>query len=532
MAAMIAVFILALPVLRYPIGRDQATYSVIAEGLLKGKLLYLNLWDNKPPGIFYIYTLIVTIFGRSMWFVGVLDFLYLLVIGYFIYRFAEKYLGSAAGAISAVVYAVWHERGDYANAAQPETFILLLVFAAYFLLAAREKLPGHRHFAAGVLIGLAFWIKYNAGIFLVLLAFLPYLDTSRLDREPRRLGLMIPWNVWVRFAVILAEGFAATVALGLAYFWVAGSWAALEQVQFEVLPRYAEMAYSHTPYYFFWALGQISSNLKPGVEAAAAAALAIAWWRRELASLTPVLLAAAAGFIATASQLRMHSYYFEVCFPFFAMLCAYLPVKLFEGVRALTERCVALRMTLARALLWVVFVDLLYFPIPHPLLSWTADVRGLVFWIKNPRKSYAEYWRAHPVEHLAGQIQLIHYVQANTEPSDKIFIWGTAPLIYFMTGREPASRFVSNLGPISAWAPPEWRAQLVQEIEANSPRLIIVVRNDALPTITYTELDSQEFLADYPALADLLARQYKQVKSLQNFVVYSRLGTPPKRKHS
>jgi hypothetical protein len=521
--ALTAVLLLALPNIRYPIGRDQATYSVIAQGLLKGKQLYRDLWDNKPPGIFYIYTVFVTIFGRAMWFVGLLDVLYLLVIGYCIFRFAERYLGAEAGAIAAVLYAVWHERGDYADAAQPETFILLLIFAAWFLLIARGRFPRFRHAAAGVLLGLAFWTKYNAGIFLVLLVFLPYLDCSRMDQNPRGLRLTIPWRPWLGRAAILAGGFVATVALGLAYFRLAGTWAALKQVQFEVLPRYAAMAYEHTPYYFLWALGQISANLKPGVEAAAAAALAVAWWRRELAKLTPVLLAAAAGFIATASQLRMHSYYFEVCFPFFAMLYAYLPVKLFHAIRALAAKFAARKMTLARVLLWLVFAELIYFPLPHPFLSWMAGVRGTISWMRNPDKSYADYWRAHPVEHLAGQIEVIRYMRAHSEPADKIYIWGTAPLIYYMTGCEPATRFISNLGPISAWAPPEWRAQLVRQLEKASPRYLIVVRHDALPTITYTELDSQEYLVEYPALANVLAAQYQPVLRLQDFVVYRRI---------
>ena len=60
---LVLVFLRALPNLRYLIGRDQATYCVIGQGLLHGKLLYRDLWDNKPPGIFHIYALIVKIFG-------------------------------------------------------------------------------------------------------------------------------------------------------------------------------------------------------------------------------------------------------------------------------------------------------------------------------------------------------------------------------------------------------------------------------------------------------------------------------------
>src|SRR5215472_5393524 len=72
-AATAAVIMLSLPNLQYPIGRDQATYCVIAESLLKGMHLYRDLWDNKPPGIFYLYVPVVKLLGRAMWLVGAVD---------------------------------------------------------------------------------------------------------------------------------------------------------------------------------------------------------------------------------------------------------------------------------------------------------------------------------------------------------------------------------------------------------------------------------------------------------------------------
>ena len=47
------VLLMAIPNLSYPIGRDQATYCVIGQGLLDGARVYRDLWDNKQPGIFY-----------------------------------------------------------------------------------------------------------------------------------------------------------------------------------------------------------------------------------------------------------------------------------------------------------------------------------------------------------------------------------------------------------------------------------------------------------------------------------------------
>ncbi len=105
LAVLVLVAFIALPSIVYPIGRDQATYCVIGQGLLRGQQLYRDLWDNKPPGIFWIYALVVKVFGPVMWSVGLVDILWLLAISYFIFRFAEHYLGTAAAVIAVLVNA-------------------------------------------------------------------------------------------------------------------------------------------------------------------------------------------------------------------------------------------------------------------------------------------------------------------------------------------------------------------------------------------------------------------------------------------
>ncbi len=131
------VLLMALPNLSYPIGRDQATYCVIGRGLLDGARLYRDLWDNKPPGIFYLYAGIVKIFGPAMWSIGLLDILWLLAISVCIFRFTERTLGKAAAFLAVLVNAALHIRAGYWDAGQPETFLMLFVFGSYFLLRGR-----------------------------------------------------------------------------------------------------------------------------------------------------------------------------------------------------------------------------------------------------------------------------------------------------------------------------------------------------------------------------------------------------------
>ena len=116
---------------------------------------------------------------------------------------------------------------------------------------------------------------------------------------------------------------------------------------------------------------------------------------------------------------------------------------------------------------------------------------------------------------------MIDYLKQNSSPQDEVYIWGTAPAIYFLSQRECPSRFVSNLGVISKWVPERWRQELVRDLKTKRPRFIVVARHDPIPTVSYTRKDSEEFLwEDYPALADLIHTRYRPALNLPDFEVY------------
>ncbi len=518
-----AVFILSFPSLRYPLGRDQATQCVMASGLLHGRQLYRDLWDNRPPGIFYLYTVFVLLFGRVMWLAGVVDLLWLVAIDYFIFRFGKRYLGAPAGMLAAVLYTLLHERAGFESAAQPECFIVLFVFLADSLLMARQRRwPEARSFVAGILFGAAFWMKYNAGLFILLGMVLPFWDASGLDERPGRWRLNVPWKKWFERTAFLALGFGAAVVIPIAYFVHVGAWPALVQAQFEVLPRYGLMVLSRQQDYFVWMLTAIHWNLRGWVEASVAIALALAWRRRELSRLAPVLFAAFIGFMVTVSQLNFHSYYFETCLPFLAMIVAYAGVALFKEFQTLAGKLRERKMGLAQVLVWLVFANIIYFPLPGLAMILRRETKGLVAWVRDPKASYRHYAWPDPNEHLRGQLQVIRYLKANAGAGDQVFVWGTAPLIYFMTGKQPPNRFVSNLGLMAAWGPAAWRRELVRDLRQSLPRFIVVARHDAVYGITYTHLDSAQYLARYPGLARILRRHYREVVPGRNFIIYRR----------
>ncbi len=516
---LVVVLLRALPSLRYPLGRDQATYCVIGQGLLHGKLLYRDLWDNKPPGIFWIYAVIVKIFGPVMWSVGLVDILWLLVISCCIFYFARRYLGNAGAALSVIFYAFRHCQKGYVHAAQPEAFLMLCVFGAWFLLGATRWKPAS-NIAAGLLLGAAFWLKYSAVAFFPFLALVPFIDFDELDRGRLRLRLLVPWKDWFGRMLTVAAAFVFTVAAVLVYFRVAGAWPAMKEVQFQVLPRYGAMVFHWNFAFLAFALEHTLNHMGVWWELMPALALLFAWRRHEMRLLAPIVLMAAAGYLSTAMQGRFHPYYFETCYPFFAMFWAYVLTSTYKAFKFLYRALLTRRWALAGALVWVVFAGIVVSFLPEESVRAVSEYTLLADWWRNPELSYQVYWWQLPLDMFGDQFRVIDYLKANSQPQDQVYVWGTAPLINFIPQRENPSRFVSNIGLMSTWAPDRWREELVETLEAARPRYLVVERHDMIFSLTFTWRDSEQYLQIYPALDGLLRRQYQPAVNFSDFEVY------------
>ncbi len=514
------VFLRALPNIRFPLERDSATYCLVAQRMLHGLRLYRDLWDNKPPGIFYVYVPIVKLFGPVMWCVGVMDVVWLLAISWCIFRFVQRYLGPEAAAIAILFNAGWHSTQGYVHAGQPETYLMLCVFTAYLLMSPEGRWPPVRWLAAGMMMGAAFWLKYNALIFFPLVVLLPSVDFSCLDRAPRRARLAIPFIQWVRQTSVAITGFLTVIVAMLVHLWMIGVWPWFKEEQLEVLPRYGAMVFERSHPMLLIAIFQTYRHLLPWNEAIVAVALLIAWKRRELSATAPIFIMGLTGYLLTASQGRFHPYYFETTYPFIAMCWGYVWVRTFQGFRAMSRMCAARHWKLAQVMLWVVFFNLIYAGVVTEAFRINEQYHSLAFWYRERERSYAEYLWQMDLEKLHDQLAVIDYLRAASTPQDYVYVWGTAPAINFLSQRPPATRFVSNLGLISPWGLKRWRTELVHDLTRNPPRFIVVERHDAITGVSYSKLDSEEMLQGYPALAEIISTRYQPVKNFTDFEIY------------
>lgn len=185
-------FLLRLPSLFEPYWYgDEGIYQVIGIALRNGRLLYRDIWDNKPPFLYLIYAFFN---GDQFWvrlfslIIGVLTVIAFYVLATNLFENRRKIIFWSTG-IFTVLFGLPLIEGNIANA---ENFMLLPIIAGAILVFRNTN----RQLLAGFLISLAFLTKIVAlfdfaAFFLFLLFINAPLDFkitfSNLKKEIKKL---------------------------------------------------------------------------------------------------------------------------------------------------------------------------------------------------------------------------------------------------------------------------------------------------------------------------------------------------------
>jgi hypothetical protein len=355
------------------------------------------------------------------------------------------------------------------------------------------------------------------------LFLLPLVDEQALKSPEPRLAFQVPYRTLASRCASVIAGFLLLFVAVMAWIVHSGAWPMMRQAQFEVLPRYAHMEMLHQPHYWLKTLVRIYFSLGGATMVVTLVVLAIAWITKDLKRLLPLFLAAIAALGSVAAEVRCHSYYFQICQPFFAALWAYLALKAFEITRSVSARFRQRQWQLAACLIWIVFGNVIFIPLPEEATALTMQYTKLQQWSSNQQLFYRNFPEQLPFELMEGQLSVVDHVERTTTRDDYIYVWGSNSLIYFLSNRQVPARFVLNLGVMAKWGEPSWKDEIMLGIKSKRPRLIIVTRHDQIPPLTYTSLDSEQYLRTcYPQLRDYISANYHPDLELKDFIVYAR----------
>ena len=445
--------LLRIHALAIPLDRDEGAFGYIGQRILEGGLPYRDGIDHKPPGVFYLYALGLSMVPATA--SGIHAFLHaynFLTLAVVMLLLRERFHSRTAVLGGGFCYALFSASPAIQGFTASSEMFMLLPIASCLLLAVAGARRGRWELLllSGAAGGAAFWIKQTS---LTAVAFAPlflmlrsYLDEGTpADRILSR--RLLDLSAWL-------GGAAAVSAIVMARFYSAGLFQEFLYWSFTHNVVYTgQVPFSQTLSGLGSAIGGILRGDFPMIVLGLAA---VGWGFRShktgSAFVLGFLLCSAAG---TLPGLAYRHY--------FAQIAPAVAVAAGWGLSLLAAQF-RLRTALAAAALLAV-----------PPLAVHAD-----YFVKGtPAEISRTYFGLNPFPESE---ELAAYLASRTAPQDRIFIFGSEPQILLEAGRRSATPMIMAY-PLTRVFPRylEFQERVWRDVEANRPAYIVLVN---IPTST------------------------------------------------
>ncbi|MCC6300048.1 MAG: glycosyltransferase family 39 protein [Anaerolineales bacterium] len=491
LAAIAASFIGAFIAL-YPINpgnatlpsRDSGVFLYVGWRWLNGDIPYKDVWDHKPPLVYVVDALGLALTPDSMWGVWILQFIFIFLALFVIYKVLSDEFGAFAALSGAIVFTsgllALLEQG---NVTEGYALVFQAIGIFIFVRAQRADYPLHSTFWLGLTAGLAFNFKQTTvGVWI---AFALILAFTRLRQR------IFPWRDGLRFLA----GFFLPTAIIVVYF-----------ASQNALTDFWEQAYLYNFIYI---------NKHEGIRSLIPVftkgfllllnggifyLLIVSWlvtlvflWRHRKTNPKPLALFAALGLpievllITTSGRSIIH--YYLTLLPVASVLIGSLAYTI--------PALLGTNLPAARRLMPAI-------PLVVILLLQVKQVRNYPNHIAV--MGYNEY------------APVIEYVRQNTEEGDKVLVIGAESAVNFLTRREAPTRYVYQY-PLQLLGRRPMFEEYFNDILANQPILIIDTRGrTSITDNLYEPLQKRsEIVKDGVAH---LGENYEQVAQFGEWFVY------------
>ena len=482
-----------IPSIVQPLGIDQSLWASAVRGMERGQRLYVDVWEQRPPGIYLSYWAAFKIFGWTPAAIAWLDVICSTITTAALYVLGRSLAGRLTGAASAAIYATmtmpaWMYRyGGFIPRSISETFIVTCVaLAAYCGAAYSRSRSTVAMLGFGLFAGAATVYKPNAAIYFpAILAWTFWLaKTSRSEKSG-----------WLKPALVAIAGAAVVPLLVLLWLWKIDvlAEAKIAVVDFNRwyvsegfnIPVYARTFYDFVGY-------RLKTSPEPLWIAGVAGSFAMIWElvrRRSLAPLPALALAwgAAAVLVIVVNGMRLYYTYFVQALAPLSIVAAWWLTTWWKESKV--QRVI---VASALAVSAIVLVREHYIPkVWDDLASNVGELTG-----RGDHAAFIDRFGSSTGGYSArAHEELATYIKARTGPDDRIFLFGiNGAGIYFLSDRLTAHRFLRvNFFVPSEFPDPRFTLEaVIQDLRERRPVYVIFEQlhsesamgklADALPT--------------------------------------------------
>lgn len=505
-----AAAIVLSPTIFWPFDYDQGTFAYGGWAVLHGLRPYLDFWDIKPPNIFYTYAAAFALFGNTVRAIRILDYLNALLSIGLLSAFATRLWknsswGRLAAIFASLAFILQYYIFGHWDTAQTETYsIPLLLLAMVLAIPNRDRISSRalsiRAALAGVSIGVSFYFKFPNGLFLLLIAVVLWIYSGERAMKFKAIGWLI-------------AGFCITVGIESLYLVINGELVPLWNLTLSETAAYVSSNYSGS----FTILQNLRTSthaldllwVVAGVAGWTYWTVADSGWHRrrnfDFRTFFLLIFGCVTALIIIQLENKGYTYHYGILLPWADLL---IGAGIANLARAISRIEKLPRWANAVGLSLILVAGSYFWSSRNTLQSHASELVQIARGVK-PANGY-----------VAGDT-IADYVMAHTRLTDRIFIFGFQPYVYWKTGRAPATKFLNTIHFKSTPVPASERDELVHTLSSNPPELFLVEMGDRYTSQGNTNDDSRTTIRlRYPELEQLLDARYTPEDTLQQTIIY------------
>ncbi|PBQ33952.1 hypothetical protein CNR22_19945 [Sphingobacteriaceae bacterium] len=433
--------------------RDEGAYSYYGKLLLEGKTPYVDFYEQKFPGIFYFYGLMVGLFGFTVKGLHMGFMLLNMASVILIYFAARKLFNPFAAIIAATTYAFVsltpNLSGFTIQSEHGVAFFIslgMLFFALY-----NDKRKWLHLFLMGISFGMAFMIKTN-GVFLVLWGGGTLILNYVFDKNRSVKQLLINIGIYGAGGFLVILFFFALILLK-------GSFNEMMFWAYEVPKNYVgKIKYEDGVKYFGYTRDAIVENYKffwmYAILGVFVCLLKSISWRNKLIYVTLAFFS----FMTIVPGFYFYGHYWIQLIPGLSILSA---LAYFGIINFLRDSMNLKQPVIKYAYLAIFFI----LTIKH------VSALKSYYFHPNYERILRTVYGSNPFPET---LEIANYINANSKPEDQTAIIGSEPEFYIYTNKNYLSRHAYFAAIVADFKQhPQWQREYAQDVEKAKPRYLV-----------------------------------------------------------